>query len=45
MKCVFISLFDICENIAKKSLENEFWTKGNNSWKNMSTVKKVELNL
>ena len=33
------------ERRGKKSLENEFWSKGNNSWKSESTVTKVELDM
>ena len=32
----------ICESIAEKIPEKEFWTKGNNAWKRRSTVTKVE---
>ena len=31
--------------IDKKSPENNFWTKGDNSWKSRSTMRKVELDL
>ena len=39
------AFIQICENRVKKSPENEFLTKGNNSWKSRSTVTKVELDL
>ena len=42
----FVPTFiQICESRVKKIPENEFWTKGNNSWKSRSTVTKVELDL
>ena len=39
------TFIQICESIAEKSPENDFWAKGNNSWKIRSTVTKVELDL
>ena len=39
------TFIQVCESIAKKSLENEILTKGNNSWKSRSTVTQVELDL
>ena len=42
-KEAYYQLSFIYKSIAEKSPENEFWTKGNNSWKSRSTVTKVEL--
>ena len=43
--CLLPTFIQLCESIAEKSLENEFWTKGNYSWKSWSIVLEVELDL